>query len=331
MNKPRCADEDYIQFLIASPRAASATEAARVQPRRTDAPAHDAFTRLLHRLEPDPATLWREVEPQVERKRGVLVVDDSTLDKPYAKQIELVHRHWSGKHHAVVDGINLITLVWTEGEEYVPCDWRVFDKPHDGQTKNDHFAAMLLTAKQRAFAPECVLFDSWYASIDNLRLVRQCAWRWLTQLKRNRKVDVNRQGYRQVCECAISETGTNVWLKEYGQIRVFRVVAPNGDTEHWATNDLEMNPVERLLLAEQAWGIEVYHRALKQECHVEQAMVRAGRAQRNHIGMAIRAFVRLEWHRIRTGVSWGNAKRSIIRPAVRHYLTHPWFTLPASA
>nr|WP_246522847.1 hypothetical protein [Gemmata palustris] len=35
---------------------------------------------------------------------GVLVVDDSTLDKPYARAIELVTRHWSGKHHAVVRG-----------------------------------------------------------------------------------------------------------------------------------------------------------------------------------------------------------------------------------
>ncbi len=47
--------------------------------------------------------------------------------------------------------------------------------------------------------------------------------------------------------------------------------------------------------------------------------------------MAIRAFVRLEWHRLRTGVSWGRAKEAIIRPAVRRYLAHPWYTLPASA
>jgi len=174
MNAPRCCDEEYIQFLIAAPRVVSATEAARVQPRDPHAPAHDAFTRLLHRLEADPATLWGEVQGQVERTRGVLVLDDSTLDKPYARKMELVHRHWSGKHYAVVDGINLVTMVWTDGDAVVPCDWRVFDKPHDGITKNEHFAAMLLTAKQRGFTPECVLFDSWYASVDNLRLVRDC-------------------------------------------------------------------------------------------------------------------------------------------------------------
>lgn len=90
MNAPRCDDEEYIQSLIAAPRVVSATEAARVQPRHPDARAHDAFTRLLHRLEPDPATLWHEVEGQVERARGVLVLDDSTLDKPYVHKMELV-------------------------------------------------------------------------------------------------------------------------------------------------------------------------------------------------------------------------------------------------
>jgi putative transposase len=331
MNRPRCTDTDYVDFLVATPRAVSGTEAARVQPRRPDAPAHDAFTRLLHRLEPDPATLWHEVAPLIERGRGVLIVDDTTLDKPYAKKIELVHRHWSGKHHAVVDGINLITLVWSEGESLIPCDWRVFDKPNDGMTKNDHFGAMVLTAGQRGFTPECVLFDSWYASIDNLRLIRNRDWRWLTQLRSNRLVNPDRTGNRAVRDCMIAETGTVVHLKDYGMVKVFRIVTPAGDTEYWATNDLEMDEGERLKYAEFAWGIEVYHRALKQECGVERAMVRAARAQRNHIGCAIRAFVRLEWHRLRTGIGWKLAKEGIIRAALRRYLAHPWYILPASA
>lgn len=111
MNRPKVDDEAYINFLMATPKVCSATEAARVQPEAVDPPAHDAFTRLLHRQEPDAATLWREAAPQVERQGGVLVVDDSTLDKPYAKKIELVQRHWSGKPHAVVEGINRFRCV----------------------------------------------------------------------------------------------------------------------------------------------------------------------------------------------------------------------------
>ena len=91
MNASRCCDLDYIQFLVASPRTYSCTEAARVQPDSPLAPAHDSFTRLLHRLEPDPEALWDEAEPLVEKAKGVLVIDDSTLDKPYAKHIESGH------------------------------------------------------------------------------------------------------------------------------------------------------------------------------------------------------------------------------------------------
>jgi len=32
------------------------------------------------------------------------------LDKPYAKKMELVTYHWSGKHKRVVKGIPLLTL-----------------------------------------------------------------------------------------------------------------------------------------------------------------------------------------------------------------------------
>ena len=331
MNAPRCTDEDYIQFLIAAPRVVSATEAARVQPHDPHAPAHDAFTRLLHRLEPDPATLWQEVKGQVNRRRGVLVVDDSTLDKPYAQKMDLVHRHWSGEHHAVVDGINLITMVWTDGDATIPCDWRVCDKPHDGITKNEHFAALLLTAQQREFTPECVLLDSWYASIDNLRLVRDCGWRWRTRFRSNRRVNVNRTGYRGIRDCAIGETGTEVWLEGYGLVRVFRIVAANGEAEYWATSDAMMGELARLKYAELSWSIEVYHRTLKGGCHVEHAMVRAGRAQRNHIGLSIRAFTRFERHRGKTGMSWYQMKAAVIRLAVRAYLTHPWPAFAPSA
>src|SRR5512147_268898 len=101
MNPPKVTDQDDIHVLIATPKACTGTQAARVQPLDGPVPAHDAFTRLLHRLEPDAATLWQEAAGQVERHRGILVIDASTLDKPYAQKIELVQRHWSGKHHAV--------------------------------------------------------------------------------------------------------------------------------------------------------------------------------------------------------------------------------------
>ena len=222
MNAPKCQPEDYIDFLVASPRAVSGTEAARTQPGGRMV-AHDACTRLLHRLEPDAAALWGEAAPLVARGRGVLVLDDSVLDKPYAKRMDLVARQWSGKHTRVVRGSGLATLLWTDGAALIPRDDRLYDKEADGLTKNDHARALLDTAQERGFAPELVLFDSWHASLPDLKAVRAHGWHWTTQLKGNRAVNPDGTGNRRLDACEIAEGGTRVHRQGYGFIVVFRL------------------------------------------------------------------------------------------------------------
>jgi len=327
MSEPKVHPDDSMQFLIATPRAYTATEAAKVHPDLPDPPAHDAFTRLLHRLEPDPEALWRESRHHVRLDDGVLVVDDSTLDKPYAKSIELVTRHWSGKHHAVVAGINLVTLLWTDGDRNVPCDYRLYDEA-DGPTENDHFAATVAAAHARGFRPRCVAFDGWSSSLHNLKLIGSLGWTWPTRLESNRLVDFDRRGAKAVSATAIAAAGTEVWLPGFGSVEVFGIVAPNGDTAYWATNDLAMTELERLRVADWSWAIEHYHRGVEQCTGIERCQCRSARAQRNHIGMALRAFLRLEVHCFARGVSWVEAKGSIIRDAVRAYLNQPHIRLP---
>jgi hypothetical protein len=133
----------------------------------------------------------------------------------------------------------------------------------------------------------------------------------------------------------------------YGFVKVFKIVAPDGDVDevnaapafaqrrenvdYWATNDQNLGELQRLQFAEFAWAIEEYHRGLKQCCGAERAQVRSSRAQRNHIGLAIRAFLRLELHWSATGISWYEAKLAIIRDAIRAYLAAPHFVLNPTA
>ena len=86
-------------------------------------------------------------------------------------------------------------------------------------TKNDH--SMLLKAKERGFCPEYVLFDSWYASLDNLKLIKKLGWLWLTRLTPTRLVDPDGEGNRPLNEVNVKEEGTLVHLKAYGWIKVF--------------------------------------------------------------------------------------------------------------
>ena len=329
MNPPRASAEDYIQHLIASPKAVSATQAALAQPHRPNAPAHDAFTRLLRRLEPDAEALWAEVRPLV-RPGGALVLDDSVLDKPFARHVGLVGRWWSGRHRRVVRGIDLLTLLWTDGTSRLPCDYRLAD-PGSRDTRNDHFRALLAAAKARGLAPAWVLFDTWYSGLENLKAVRALGWRFLTRVRCNRRVNPDRTGNRAISSCDIAASGTVVHLEGFGLVKAFRIAAGDGGTEHWVSDDLTLGEPGRAEQAGLAWKVEVYHRGLKQHCGVDRCQARLGRVQAAHVGLAIRAFVRLEWHRVKSGVSWFAAKAGIVRESVRAYLADPLYTLPEMA
>jgi putative transposase len=331
MNAPKVSPLDYIQFLIAAQRVFTCTEAATCQPKQPDPPAHDAFTRLLARQPPDTAALWQEVKPLIRCEEGALILDDSTLDKPYAQNMAFLTRHWSGKHHRVVWGINLISLVWSDGDALLPCDFRLYDKPVDGLDKHMHARAMLAEAHRRGFRPRMVLFDGWYASLENLKAIRGKEWHWLTRFKANRLVNPDNSGNVPLKTIAIPREGRPVHLKGYGFVRIFRTVAPDGDVEYWATSNLELTEAERAEWARQAFGIEVYHRGIKQCCGIEKCQAQTEAAQRGHIQLALRAFVRLEANWLRTGISWYQAKTEIIRSAVRDYLAHPRYTLTADS
>ncbi len=82
-----------------------------------------------------------------------------------------------------------------------------------------------------------VLFDSWYASVDNLKLIERHQRYFVTTLKSNRMVSLSpHTGYCHLEELAWSEApllaGQMVKLKELPfKVRLFKVVATNGDIE----------------------------------------------------------------------------------------------------
>ena len=178
-------------------------------------------------------------------------------------------------------------------------------------------------AYERGFRPECVCFDSWYASLKNLKLVRRLFGGFLTRLEADRQVNPDHTFNRALATVELAETGTVVHLKGFGFIKVFKIVVTENHIEYWATNDLQMVDLTRLKFAQLSWMIETYHRGIKQFCGIERCQARSETAQRNHIELALRAFLRLEYHSFVNGISWFEAKTSIIRDAVRTYLANP--------
>ena len=79
--------------------------------------SHDSVNRFLLRERYEPKDLFDEVRPYINLNDGTLSGDDTVIDKPYSapELTELISYFWSGKHHQVVKGIQLITLDYTDG------------------------------------------------------------------------------------------------------------------------------------------------------------------------------------------------------------------------
>ena len=280
---------------------------------------------MLERQPHHTEALYNEAKQLIRQNEGVLVIDDSTLDKPYSRQIELVTRHWSGKHHRLVQGINLVSTIWTDGSAIVPVDFRIYHPEKGGKNKNDHFRDMIKAANDRQFHPECVIFDSWYASIENLKLIRSMEWHWFTRLKSNRLVNPDDTSNRPVSEGEIPPEGRVVHLRQYGFIKIFKVVHDDSDVEYWATDILDASESNRRIFKDCGWNIEEYHRGIKQCCGIERCQGRKDEVQRGHIFLALLAFLRLESHRLKTGTSWYESKRAIQRSATVLFVAQPIF------
>lgn len=323
MQKHKCSLELYSNFLLAAHSRFSATELARVAP--DESMRHDAVTHWLESSRFHPAAIWNQAKPLVQRTSGYLVGDDSVLDKRYSEENGLVKLQYSGNAHGLQKGIDLVNLLWTDGEKFVPVDYRLYQPDVDGQDKNDHFQAMLKRAKQRQFSPLYVLVDCWYASVKNLKLIRQQRWHFIGNLKSNRKVSVVKGQYVSIQDLHLTNTQVRkVWLKEFGFVLVCKTVAKNGDERYLATNDLSLTDYQTFTgHADARWKIEEFHRGLKQTTGIERCSATTHQSQRTHIFSAFMAFFKLERARIAYGMSWYEQKAAITRISMYHYLNCP--------
>jgi hypothetical protein len=254
-----------------------------------------------------------------------LIGDDTVLAKTHSKKIELVNYQYSGNQQDVIAGIGLINLLGygLEEESSVPIDYRIDDKNTDGKTKNTHFCDMLSLAKARGLTPEAVVIDAWYSSLKNLKAIRDHGWVWITSLRKNRKVNRN----DNLENLIIPAEGLCVHLRGYGWVTVFKFVAKNGRIDYITTNreTPTREQVKRVMKAR--WSIEVYHRELKQTCGIERCQARTGRAQRNHIFMAISAWLQKYQRRLKHKISFYQQDWLIIKTSIaknlKLILEHP--------
>lgn len=207
----------YMGYLLSEPNSPSCSHLSEIMDI-----SHDSINRFLQRETYSPNDLFSEVKTGLNMKGGVLSVDDSVLDKPYSYKMAFVGSFWSGKHHSVVKGLNLITLYYSDVEgRHQPVNYRIVDKA-EGKTKNEYFREMLAEVLAWGLEPAYITGDSWYSGLTNLKVVRHHHLGFLFALESNRLISVEKGTWEQIQKLEIPEEGREVWLRGFGMVKVFR-------------------------------------------------------------------------------------------------------------
>ena len=286
MSKSLCTKDLYCTFLRVTSQRYSALSLSEVSPIEL---SHDSISRWLTEAHCQPKDIWNEAKTHVLGTEGVLIVDDTILDKSRSDKIKLVRYQYSGAVHDVVKGIGMLNFLWVDTKNQVcPMDVRIYEPKEDGKTKNDHFRELLRLAKEREVKPEAVIADSWYSSLDNLKCVRDYDWNWVMGLRKNRTVNKG----EKLGSLNIPDEGLRIHLRGYGWVTVFRFVSTNRRTDYIGTNIENPTRDQIIALVRKRWEIEVFHRELKQTCGLEHCQARTSRAQRNHIVLSVLTWIK---------------------------------------
>jgi hypothetical protein len=334
----------YVEYLLATPGNYTCTNLAQ-HLEGEQAQSHDAISDFLRREKLTPRGLWQVVQSLLQDgPECYLIFDDSVQDKRYSHQIEMVKLQYSGAEGGLVRGIGVLNLLHSSGAatdegEFYAVDYRIYDPASDGKTKNQHFREMLLRAvSDKELQAQTILFDSWYALVDNLKLIERLKRFFVTTLKSNRLVSLSKeQGYIHLHEIEwIPERlqhGVLVKLKELPfLVRLFKIVAPNGDIDWLITNrsDTGEGDNQRAITAQDVeaqnalrWQIEQLHRELKQLTGSEKCQCRKARSQRNHLACCYLAWLSLKVHAQSLKVTLYTARNQVWETFLRAQLRDP--------
>ena len=327
----QCQLEHYTLFLLSEPKHGGCSRLAEI----LGDVSHDSVNRFLLRERYEPQDLFNLVKSIINLKGGILSVDDTVVEKLYSnpKCAELIGYFWSGKYHKSVKGLSLTTLYYSDIQgNSLPINYRIYDKK-EGKTKNDYFREMLTEVIAWGLKPSLVTGDSWYSSVTNLKFLRNQKLGFLFGVEKNRTVSNEPGKYSQVGNLEISAEGLTTHLKEFGFVKLFRKDFKKEDSRHYIfylPDDEELELISRtefISIHDTHWGIEAFHRAIKQVCGVCRFMVRNSHAIRTHIFCSLQAFVRLEKMRSTNSISnWYQLQRNLFTSVIREYILDNLFT-----
>jgi hypothetical protein len=290
--------------------------------------SHDQVTRMLSSSKMTSKAWWKLVKPhvrQIEQDAGILIIDDSIVEKPYTDENEIICWHYDHAQGKTVKGINFVSTLYFAQGVALPVAFELVSKTEiyidkkTGKekrkskiTKNERYRQMLKQVCHNQIPFRYVLNDLWFASAENMRFVKlDLEKEFIMALKKNRKVALSQADkangkYQRIDQLTIPEDTTlTIYLEGVPfPLQLVRQLFTNEDdstgVRYLVSSDLTLNADRIITIYQKRWKVEEYHRSLKQNAALAKSPTRTETTQTNHFVAALWSFVKIELLKVRT-------------------------------
>jgi len=324
MKNPQLLDL-YSDFCLTSFTAITATGLSKLL---DEGYSHDQISRFLSQKEFTQKDFWKMVKRlirKVEHEFGIISIDDTISEKPHSTENDMICWHWDHSKNANIKGINILNFAYhsdlPDGQEVtLPLAFEIIKKTEDyfdvkkgkvkrrsPKTKNEMVRERLyVLTKYNRVKFRYVVWDTWFSSKENLDFVHYTLKKhFVVALKSNRKVALSeadkKQGKYQKVEDLDFQSNPchEVWLKGLDfPLSAAKQVFTNKDGSKGElfliSNDLDLTAHNLFTIYEKRWGVEVFHKSLKQNAGLEKSPTKYEVTQSNHIFASMIAYCKLE-------------------------------------
>lgn len=320
----------YTDYLLSSFGATTATGLSHIL---EGSISHDDVTRFVQSLRASSQELWQQAKPVVRQAQqalggleaGYLIVDDSIIEKAYTDENGLICFHYDHSKDRYVKGINLVSMILKLGTVNLPVayepvvkTWRSelkYRKTHwrSERTKNEMFRDMFTACLRNQLPFSYVLCDSWYTNAENIRHVLGAGKHLIGAVKTNLEVALSLEEKKAGKFVKISTLAMELGLKQVyirqleRPVSLCKDILINEDNsqaiQYLLATDLSLTFQQIITTYQKRWGVEEYHKSIKQNASVAKAPLKRMNTQANHLFASLCAYIKLEQLKLGHGLN----------------------------
>lgn len=307
----------YTDYLISSFGQTSSTGLSNLLDK---AISHDDVTRFLNQTANDSKALWIVSKPlvrQIESDDGVLILDDSISEKPYTDANGLICPHYDHCKDRFINGINFVSILYRVKDIQVPIGFELVYKQwqcilktrkevwRSERTKNEMFRDLVKKAHQNSVKFKYVLCDSWYVNAQNIECIRSLNKNLIGAVKSNLEIALSKDDRASGKFVKISQIKLTVGVplivyihsvKE--PVMICKDIFSNKDASQGEllllSTDVTNTYQQIISTYQERWGIEDYHKSLKNNVSLHKSPTRTIQTQQTHFFASLCAYIKLE-------------------------------------